>query len=87
MNAVLQANIVRDVGGYLVAPDLPSREEWNAHLEKYAPGCGAPTYVEGTNGGQTPCGSKITSLGQTEPYFCSACRQQFKQTTNGKTRS
>jgi len=36
-------------------------------------GCGALTYVEGTNGGRMPCGSMLTRFGQTSPYYCGAC--------------
>lgn len=40
----------------------------------YAPGCGQPTYVAGTNGGQMPCGANLTILGKTEQYLCGHCR-------------
>lgn len=43
-------------------------------LIDYAPGCGAPTYVEGTNGGQMPCGARLTRFGNTEQYFCANCK-------------
>ena len=74
MNVVLQANIVRDCGGILVAPELPSREAWSAMLKRYAPGCGSPTHVDGTNGGTMPCGATLKQLdGKVEQYFCAAC--------------
>ena len=73
MNIVMQANIVRDCGGILVAPELPSREVWNDMLKKYSPGCGSPTSVDGTNGGKMPCGGRLTQFGKTEQYFCAAC--------------
>lgn len=37
-------------------------------------GCGSPTYVEGTNGGQMPCGSLLTRFGETAPYYCALCK-------------
>ena len=36
-------------------------------------GCGAPTSVEGTNGGKMPCGALLTMFGKTEPYYCAHC--------------
>jgi hypothetical protein len=39
-------------------------------------GCGAPTLVEGTNGGTVPCGALLTQFGKTEPYYCGACHEQ-----------
>ena len=39
-------------------------------LKTYSPGCGSPTFVAGTNGGQMPCGAKLTALdGTTTPYW------------------
>ena len=35
--------------------------------------CGAPTNVEGTNGGQMPCGALLTRFGVTKPYYCALC--------------
>ena len=78
MNIVTQANIVRDVGGHLCAPELPSKEDWDAMLAKYAPGCGSPTHVSGTNGGLMPCGGRLTDLkGVTAQYFCASCQDQM----------
>lgn len=73
MNAETQAMIVKDCGGHLAVAAMPSRESWAAMLKRYAPGCGAPTYVEGTNGGQMPCGGNLTSFGKTKQYFCALC--------------
>lgn len=36
-------------------------------------GCGAPTNVEGTNGGAMPCGAMLTRFGVTKPYYCALC--------------
>lgn len=58
-----------DAGGALTYHGLPSREKWNAELARYAPGCGAPTYVDGTNGSQMPCGGLLHG----KPHFCSHC--------------
>lgn len=53
----------------------------NRDLKVYAPGCGADTFVEGTNGGQMPCGGRLTDLaGNTRQYFCAACEKEL----NGK---
>ena len=39
-------------------------------------GCGAPTYVTGTNGGLMRCGSMLTEMdGTTAPHYCGACQQ------------
>ena len=86
MNPVLQANIVRDAGGWLVCPPLPdpyrlwcefqkeaSIEQHNR--EQYRPGCGELVYVRGTNGGKMPCGARLRQLdGQVARYFCDHCR-------------
>jgi hypothetical protein len=37
-------------------------------------GCGSPTHVAGTNGGEMPCGSLLTMMGETKPYYCAACQ-------------
>lgn len=36
-------------------------------------GCGVPTHVVGTNGGEMPCGSLLTMFGKTAPYYCATC--------------
>lgn len=36
-------------------------------------GCGRATHVTGTNGGTMPCGSMLTQLGVTAPYYCARC--------------
>ena len=40
-------------------------------------GCGAPTYVEGTNGGKMPCGAILHRFGAAEPYYCGLCRDKI----------
>ena len=40
------------------------------------PGCGRATKVEGTNGGEMPCGALLTRFGKTEPYLCGICDAQ-----------
>lgn len=74
MNAVIQANIVRDCGGTLVAPDLLSATALKQLLDDHAPGCGSPTRVSGTSGGMMRCGGQLKYLdGRVEQYFCAAC--------------
>jgi hypothetical protein len=47
-------------------------------LRLYAPGCGAPTFVNGTNGGKMPCGGTLKQLdGTTGQYFCGACQRDL----------
>ena len=42
-------------------------------------GCGAPTNVEGTNGGKMPCGSFLTKLDGTKaPYYCCLCKPAWR---------
>lgn len=79
MNVVVQANIVRDSGGHLAAPSLPSPAEFAADLKRYAPGCGCPTRVMGTNGGFMRCGGRLKHLdGTVERYFCAVCSALLK---------
>ena len=76
---VKQRCLVRALGGTLVLPELPSRESWSAMLERYAPGCGSPTYVAGTNGGEMPCGGWLNQLdGSRTQEFCPHCAEQLK---------
>ena len=63
----------KEAGGTCITVPLPSREEWDATLKKYAPGCGTPTEVVGTNGGTMPCGAMLNVSGKPEQYFCAAC--------------
>jgi hypothetical protein len=71
---VHQDCIVRhQLGGTLVKPVLPSCESWKAMLDKYAPGCGSPIRVEGTNGGFMPCGAWLTAHGERKQRFCHHC--------------
>ena len=44
-----------------------------------ATGCGELTHVEGTNGGQMPCGALLTRFGKTTQYFCARCDLEVKQ--------
>lgn len=69
---------VHEAGGRMAIPELPTQEAWNAMLEQYAPGCGSPTHVIGTNGGMMPCGAELTDLrGHTAKYFCAACEESM----------
>lgn len=61
---------VERLGGKLIRPPLPSREKWNAMLAAYAPGCGSPTTLPGTNGGTFPCGSRVDGI----QSFCPHCQ-------------
>lgn len=58
----------KQAGGTLVCADLSVKLGQNG-------GCGAPTYVEGTNGGQIPCGSILHQFGEAKPYYCAACQK------------
>lgn len=71
------ARAVHEAGGTLIGVNL-DREKFERQLELYKPGCGTPTYVVGTNGGQMPCGAKLTRFGETAPYFCATCEKQLK---------
>lgn len=64
-----------DAGGTLLRVPL-NRVRFQQDLERYAPGCGAPTHVMGTNGGMLPCGALLTVNGVTKPHFCPACEQR-----------
>ena len=77
-NEVL-AKVVESCGGKLVTPALPLREKWAKDLERFAPGCGSPTNVAGTNGGKMPCGARLTSFGKTEQHFCGACAKRMER--------
>lgn len=75
-NIVALANTVRDAGGVMVAPRFISREQYLCEVNAiatYAPGCGLPTHVAGTNGGTMPCGAVLTQFGTTGPYYCAEC--------------
>ena len=60
------AKAASEAGGVLIGVRLSLRLGPNG-------GCGAPTYVVGTNGGTLPCGSLLTQFGQTAPYYCGLC--------------
>lgn len=62
--------VVQEAGGTLIRVVLPRIITQNG-------GCGCPTYVSGTNGGQMPCGAMLTVFGKTEPYYCGACQEKI----------
>lgn len=71
---------VRSLGGTLVRPALPTRDEWDAMLDKYAPGCGVLTKVAGTNGGKMRCGGKLKWLtGEVTQEFCPSCTEAINK--------
>jgi len=88
MNIVTQANVVRDCGGHLVAPELPSRKLWDAMLlcedaQLQAlirnGGCGVALFTFGVGRPWVKCGSPLTGVdGQTKIQRCQQCR--MKQT-------
>ena len=76
MPFTVQRKIVADAGGTLIGVRF---KNINRDLKLYAPGCGAPTHVVGTNGGEMPCGARLTGLdGKTEQYFCATCERDRK---------
>ena len=83
-NVVQLANACREGGGVLTAHNLITRRQFlieaNA-IATYAPGCGLPTRVAGTNGGVMPCGAQLTRFGKTEQYFCADCDLKLGVTT------
>ncbi len=80
---VKQEIVVRGLNGVLVTPSLPSRESWGAMLQKYAPGCGSPTHVAGTNGGRMPCGGWLTELsGARHQQFCPRLENELKRSSS-----
>lgn len=49
-------------------------------------GCGAPTHVEGTNGGTLPCGATLHwPDGTKAPYYCPACQQLFLRNSSERS--
>ena len=78
LGAIKEEIVVRvELGGTNLRPDLPTREAWNAMLERYAPGCGSPTYVPGTNGGKMPCGAWLNwPDGTRTQQFCPHCGEE-----------
>ena len=64
-------------GGALIHAPL-NRERFEAELAKYAPGCGSPTQVPGTNGGTMPCGANLTEFGHTRQHFCPHCEDAMR---------
>lgn len=65
MHSTPEALAARDAGGFLAVLAI-------APIIKV--GCGALTYVTGTNGGQMPCGALLTRFGKTAPYLCGHCQ-------------
>ena len=72
------AHTAHDAGGRLISAPL-NRQQFQADLDRYAPGCGTPTYIPGTNGGQVPCGGELTLSGKTERHFCPACQARIQR--------
>lgn len=67
-----QARAVSEAGGVLICARLVLRPAQNG-------GCGGPTYVDGTNGGEVECGAFVTQLdGSCAPYYCAACDMRRK---------
>lgn len=66
------AKAAADSGGVLVRARLVIPAGLNG-------GCGAPTSVAGTNGGELPCGSLLRMFGKTEPYYCAACARTIEE--------
>ena len=75
---VKQDIVVRELGGVLVTPAFPTRSNWQAMLDHYAPGCGSPIHVQGTNGGTMPCGGHLNENGKQLQLFCSHCATDMK---------
>ena len=74
LGAIKQDIIVRDLGGCLITPPMPTPEEWQRDLDRYAPGCGSPIRIAGTNGGHMRCGAWLTHLdGKRTQEFCPHC--------------
>lgn len=61
------ARAASEAGGVLIRVKIP------AMPPPQNGGCGAQTHVAGTNGGTLPCGSMLTMLGTTNPYYCAVC--------------
>lgn len=68
------AHAVHDAGGKLIDVPFPSRGKWNAMLAAYAPGCGSPVRVPGTNDGFARCGGRVG----TEKVFCDYCQPKVE---------
>jgi hypothetical protein len=68
------ARAVHDAGGTLIVVGF---QDIAADLVKYAPGCGSPIHVAGTNGGAMPCGARLTQFGKTEQQFCGYCERNL----------
>lgn len=62
------ARTVSDAGGALRYVDIPNLKPGENG------GCGSPCRVEGTNGGEMPCGSMLSENGRKKPHYCPACR-------------
>src|SRR5208337_1415099 len=62
------AHAAYDAGGTLIYTPL-NRQKFQTELDKYAPGCGSPIRIEGTNGGTMPCGATLNG----QQVFCRYC--------------
>lgn len=71
-----QAKAASEAGGVLLRLNLSVQLGPNG-------GCGAPTHVAGTNGGELPCGSFLTMLGKRAPYYCGACKSHHEDSVAG----
>jgi len=64
---------VAELGGTLIQAAIPKIPDGKNG------GCGSPTHVHGTNGGQMACGDVLRQLdGSITPYYCGYCDQQRK---------
>jgi hypothetical protein len=71
------AKAASEAGGVLIGADLKMELGPNG-------GCGAPTHVEGTNGGTVPCGSFVSRLGERNPYYCGLCTMEMNKSKHLK---
>lgn len=63
------ARAVHAAGGKLI--ELPvNRHKFNARVAAHAPGCSAPVYPYGPEGGEVPCGATLAG----ERVFCGYCQ-------------
>lgn len=71
-----RAQAAHQAGGKLIGINF-DREKFDAMLAKYAPGCGTPIRVAGTNEGSMPCGAKLSGVQQ----FCPYCEPHVQKPT------
>lgn len=73
--ALKECGIDRKDRGVVIGAALPSKKSFDAMLARYAPGCGAPMHVAGTNGGTMPCGGFLSWQGKDRKQeFCGHCK-------------